>query len=391
MFKLPKVLVTDAQMRSSLAIIRSLGKAGLEVTAGEETRIATGMFSKYCKHTLVYLTPKNEGAFISSILEHIKANDYKVIFPATDLTVVPLVKRKKEFSKYTIVPYPSYEKLQKAMDKAQTLKLAMEYQVPFPKTFFVDTINDIEKIKNDVPYPAIIKPCTSYGSRGVTLCQSPEELSTKYEKIFAEYGPSMVQEYIPNGGELGVYALFNFDSEPRAVSVQRRIRTYPISGGPSTYRESIKNPEIIEIAFRLLKALKWTGIAMVEFRIDSRDHTPKLMEVNPRFWGSLNLSILSGVDFPYLLYKLYTEGDIKPVMDYKAGVKCRWVLPGDILWYLSSPNKIKNLPQFLEITNDDIMSFSDPGPTLGFILASMRYMFDLNMWKFILRKPIENR
>ena len=41
----------------------------------------------------------------------------------------------------------------------------------------------------------------------------------------------------------------------------------------------------------------------IEFRIDSRDGVPKIMEVNPRFWGSLQLSILSGVDFPYLLYK----------------------------------------------------------------------------------------
>jgi predicted ATP-grasp superfamily ATP-dependent carboligase len=137
--------------------------------------------------------------------------------------------------------------------------------------------------------------------------------------------------------------------------------------------------------------MKWRGVAMVEFRIDPRDNTPKLMEVNPRFWGSLHLSILSGVDFPHMLYKLEKEGDVSPVMDYRAGVKCRWLLPGDILWYASSPGKIKNLPRFLEITNDDIMSLDDPGPTFGFALATMRYMFDLNMWKFILRKPIEKR
>jgi predicted ATP-grasp superfamily ATP-dependent carboligase len=378
-------------MRSSLAIIRSLGKAGLDVTAGEETRIATGMFSKYCKHTLVYPEPKNEDTFISSLLENIKTNDYKVIFPATDPTVVPIVKRKKEFSKYTIVPYPDYDTLQKATDKALTIKIALQNEIPCPDTIFPDSIDDIEKIKDAIQYPVVIKPRTSFGSRGITLCRSPEELVSKYPEVCALFGPSMVQEYIPNGGELGVYALFSFDSEPRAVTVQRRIRSYPISGGPSTFRESINYPELIETAFRLLKALKWTGIAMVEFRMDPRDNTPKLMEVNPRFWGSLHLSILSGVDFPYLLYKMVTEGDIKPVMNYQAGIKCRWVLPGDIFWYLSSPHKIKNLPQFLEITNDDILSFRDPGPTIGFTLASMRFMFDRDMWKFMLKKPIEER
>ena len=102
----------------------------------------------------------------------------------------------------------------------------------------------------------------------------------------------LVQEYIPNGGELGVYTLFDNQSVPRALSVQRRLRSYPVSGGPSTLRETIRNDAsrlATDIAFRLLTKMQWTGVAMVEFRIDARDGMPKLMEVNPRFWGSLQL------------------------------------------------------------------------------------------------------
>ena len=136
-----------------------------------------------------------------------------------------------------------------------------------------------------------------------------------------------------------------------------------------------------------LKIMGWVGVAMVEFRVDSRDNVPKLMEVNPRFWGSLQLSILSGVDFPYLLYKMLTEGDVEPRMNYKENVECRWMLPGDILWFLSAPNKLKTIPEFLKFnTNYDILSLKDPGPTLGFILASLRYSLDLEMWKFVLRR-----
>jgi len=386
-----KVLVTDAQMRSSLAIIRSLGKAGLHVTAGEETRFATGAFSKYCKARIVYPDPKDEDAFVDFLLKKVRDETFDMIIPVTDSTVLPIVKRKKEFSKYTTVPYPDYDLMIKAIDKAQTLKIAAENGVPCPKTYPVADAGQLKDIKDELLYPVIIKPRTSYGSRGVTMCGSSEDLLSKYTAVAETYGPSVVQEYIPNGGEVGVYTLFNSDSEPRAVSVQRRLRSYPISGGPSTYRETIVYPELIETSFGLLKAMKWRGVAMVEFRIDPRDNTPKLMEVNPRFWGSLHLSILSGVDFPHMLYKLEKEGDVSPVMDYRAGVRCRWLLPGDILWYASSPGKIKNLPRFLEITNDDIMSLDDPGPTFGFALATMRYMFDLNMWKFILRKPIEKR
>ena len=128
---------------------------------------------------------------------------------------------------------------------------------------------------------------------------------------------------------------------------------------------------------------------MVEFKTDPRDNQPKLMEVNPRWWGSLQLSILSGVDFPYLLYKLVTEGDVEPVLDYKVGVRCRWLLPGDILWFLSAPSKFYNLPRFLRFErNDDIISRQDLGPTFGFLLASLRFAFDKDMWKFVVRRSL---
>jgi len=390
----PKVFVTDAQMRSSVAVIRSLGRRGLEVTGGEETRFTTGFFSKYCKHSVVYPSPKkNQDRFLEYVKELVTNNEYEVIFPMTDDTVIPIVKHKKEFSKHTIVPLPDYDILINAIDKAKTLRIAMENNIPCPKTHFINELSDIDDIKDNLVYPVIIKPAKGYGARGVELCKSYEELRLKSREVYAVHGSFLVQEYIPHGDEVGVYALFSFDSEPRAVTVQKRIRSYPVSGGPSTLRETIKDgitKEAVEIAFKLLKALRWVGVAMVEFRTDPRDGIPKLMEVNPRFWGSLQLSILAGVDFPYLLYKLVTEGDIEPVMDYKEDVKCRWLLPGDILWFLSAPNKIGNLREFCRFrTNYDIISFEDPGPTFGFMIATVRYLFDREMWKFIIRKPIK--
>jgi predicted ATP-grasp superfamily ATP-dependent carboligase len=211
-----------------------------------------------------------------------------------------------------------------------------------------------------------------------------------YKQLSQLYGSMLVQEFIPNGGEFGIYVLMNDDSEPRAYTAQRRIRSYPYYGGPSTLRETFQD-EVSErakgIAFSLLKAMKWRGVAMVEFRIDPRDNTPKLMEVNPRFWGSLQLSILSGVDFPWLYYTMLREGDVKPVMSYKSNVECRWLLPGDILWYVTTPGKLKNLPEFLRWKNNyDILSIEDPGPTIGFFLATVRYLFDKEMWNLVMRR-----
>lgn len=386
-----KVLITDAQMRNSLAIIRSLGCKGLEVTGAEETRFATGFFSKYCKDKIVYPSPhKYPDKFANCLLDVVRRDHYKVIFPVTDSTVIPIAKYKEEFSKYTLVPLPDYETLMYAMDKAETIRIARENGIACPKTYVIGGIEEIEAAKGKLQFPVVIKPRRSSGSRGLTLCQSSEELVLKYPEIVATYGPCMIQEYIPSGGEeLGVYTLLNFDSELRAVTVQRRLRSYPVSGGPGTFRETVKRPELVDIALRLLKVLQWSGVAMVEFKTDPRDNQPKLMEINPRWWGSLQLSILSGVDFPYLLYKLVTEGDIEPVLDYEIGVKCRWLLPGDILWFLSAQHKLRNLPKLLKYErNDDIISRTDLGPTFGFLLASLRFAFNKDMWKFVIRKPV---
>jgi carbamoylphosphate synthase large subunit len=58
-----------------------------------------------------------------------------------------------------------------------------------------------------------------------------------------------------------------------------------------------------EQGLALLKALKWHGVAMVEFRLRP-DGTPVFLEVNGRFWTSLALAVHAGADFPVLLAKL---------------------------------------------------------------------------------------
>lgn len=382
MKKSGNVFVLDAQMRSSLAIIRSLGGKGLKVTGGEETRYATGLFSRYCRHRKVYPSAyKETGSFAEYMLDEVRANQYDVIFPVTEATVLPIVERMDEFSKYTIVPYPDYSVLSRALDKINTVKIALENGIPCPKTYFMGRYGDrgFDELAGKIEYPVVIKP-GRYGSRGAVLCESIQDFNEKCREVDAKYGSFLVQEDVPSVGVIGVYTLFNQKSRPVALTVQQRIRSYPPSGGPGTLRQTIKDQKAVDIAIRLLSAMKWTGLARVEFCIDERDGSLKLLDVSPFFWGSLQLSILAGADFPYLLYKMAVGEELEPNLDYKEGVKCRWLLPGDILWFLSSRNKLKALPSFFSSnTADDIISLGDPGPSFGFFLALARYFSDKEM------------
>jgi len=383
------VLVTDASKRETLAIVRSLSKKGIAVTVGEDRKLCCSFFSKYIKNKIIYPNPaENPFSFIKSIYELVKRSKYDVIFPVDDQTTILFSKYKDKLSKYTKVPVADYETIMKGRDKAKTIKIAMGNGIPCPKTYFVDDIEEIRK--DEIEFPVVIKPRESSGARGIVYVNSLEELMREYKKVKKRYGTPLIQEYIPhNGGHYSVCALFNYDSEPRAIFVYKELRQYPITGGPATFSVSVEKTDVLKYAIKLLKAMKWYGVAHLDFLIDSRDKKPKLLEVNPRFWSSLELAILSGVDFPYLLYKMALDGDVETVTKYETGIKLRFLV-GDILWLLGTKNKLKALPEFLKFMDGSIgyaiWSLDDPKPIVGFILDNLLCMIKKDRREHILRQ-----
>ena len=386
------VLVLDAQARNSLAVIRSLGKRRLRVVGGEETAFAPGLFSRYCHGRFIYPSPYGAAErFTTALLEHVKSHRYSVLYPVTDATVTPVAQHYDLFSQYVRLPIPPLATLQRALDKRETILAARRHGIPHPRTFLVGEDGGLDDAVRAIPFPAVIKPARSFGSRGLAIVRDEAELRRAYAETAARYGSGLIQEHIPSAGEIGVSALLNFASEVRAICVHRRIRSYPVSGGPSTLRETIRRPDAVALAAEFLKKLEWWGVAMVEFRVDARDGVPKLMEVNPRFWGSLQLSILAGVDFPYLLHKLVTTGATDTVPDYRVGVKCRWLVPGDLLHFWASPQKWRLLPDFLKFYRRDMgydtFSLEDPLPSLALLATVLRFSMSKKMWAFVLRDP----
>ena len=362
-----KVLVLDGMWNKTLAAVRSLGQRGFHVTAGEWTRFATALFSRYCSRRVVYPSPVlAPEKFLDWLIAEIRTNSYDMVLPAELSTQMLLAKNRGDIERYTRFPFADHDQTSHVQDKAWLMRYAIENGIPCPGTLFPESVRSVEAMREEVAYPAVIKPRVSSGSRGIVYVKSPDDLVASYRTVHRKYPDPVIQEFISSGGAYGVGALLNFNSEPRASFVYRRLREYPVSGGPSTLRESVRNEEIRSLALDILKSLKWTGIAMVEFRVDSRDGRPKLLEINPRLWGSLWLAIRSGVDFPYLLYKMAVDGDVEPLHDYRPGVKCRWLIPGEFMHFLHNPRRFRLDPGFFSgDAEDDILSFDDPLPTVG--------------------------
>lgn len=290
-----------------------------------------------------------------------------------------IAKFKPRLENFTKVPLKDYSTIMKVNDKGYLMQVVSNLGIPVPKTYYFKDSSALTRLANKIDFPVVVKLRDSSSSIGISYVYSNEDLILKCKETISRFNLSpsnypIIQEYIRGDG-YGVSLLFN-QGDLRAKFTHKRLREYPITGGPSTFRVSVKHSKMESHAIKLLKYFNWHGVAMVEFKMDSETRKPILMEVNPRFWGSLNQAIRSGVDFPYLLYKMALEGDIKPVLNYEVGVKTKNVFI-DYIAIFSHIQKIKKIgliKQFFSFAYDDIISLDDPLPVLSFIRIGMKHV-----------------
>ena len=304
-------------------------------------------------------------------------------------TLLLLARYRSEISKYTYLIIPDLEKIEFVRDKRNLIRFAEARGIPTPKTFYAIPNPPMGEVESEkIPIPAVIKPRISSGSFGIVYVRKREDLIPSYQRVHARYPFPLVQEWIPDGGgTFGLSALFDEASNIKAAFIHKKLRMYPVQGGPSTLREGVEHPQVMELGLSLLKSLNWTGVGMVEFKVDPRDGVPKLMEVNPRFWGSLQLAIVSEVDFPYLILKMARGESFAPILRYPVGRRCRWLLFGDILHFLTNPHRFRLQPSFFRFfepkTFYDIISSEDPLPILGAMATFFTFLYDPEMKRFL--------
>ncbi|MCX7704073.1 MAG: ATP-grasp domain-containing protein, partial [Planctomycetota bacterium] len=170
----------------------------------------------------------------------------------------------------------------------------------------------------------------------------------------------------------------------------RRVREFPISGGPSTCRisEHIADAEVL--GGKILSAMKWDSLAMVEFRRDARTKSLHLMEINPRIWGSIALAITAGIDFPALALDAAMGYEIKQPM-WNEGVMCHWMF-GEILHFLKKGRPFSAFREafltFLGKNSDDIFDWNDFAPFLVSVISILLAPFSMKSFNDVFRRGI---
>jgi predicted ATP-grasp superfamily ATP-dependent carboligase len=387
----PTILVTDAGRGSAISIIRSLGRKGWHVIAADADPRSPGFRSRYAAERLCYPAPETAPReLVATLLQTARERQVDLIIPVTDAIILPLAGARDEFADVCALAMPDPAALDVVTNKLKTLELAERLGVPTPRTALVQSTREAAERGPALGWPIVLKPQNSrlYREQAVveafTVCyaENPERLAEQMAR-FEGRCPVLLQEYYCGSGQ-GVELLMH-EGRPLAAFQHKRLREVPVNGGASAFRESVPlDTELYRHSVRLLEALNWTGLAMVEFKVGAEG--PKLMEINGRVWGSLPLAVRSGMDFPARLAELYLYGPpVEPATEsrYRVGVRAR-NLELDMVWiasvlrgkrrypFLAMPSRREGMAALLGLLNPaykfDILSLDDPRPGLAEII-----------------------
>ena len=387
MIKDTEAIILDGEQKSALSAARSLGARGIRVITGSARKTAMTLYSRHTSETFLYPSPlEDKENFVLRMIEMCASRKEKpVLFAFSDATFLPLSRSREKILKVAHFMLPSRESIETAFDKSRTMELARRLDIPIPKTLILKTEADIKKNLHLVRFPAVVKPRHSVswkalrGVQGsVIFAQNRSHLGHTVTSIQKETGElPIIEEYI-SGEEWGVEIVAK-NGEVLQWFAHRRIRSLAPTGGASVVKESMILPPDLKVhSEKLIKKLVWNGVAMIEFKRDqTRGNQALLLEINGRFWGSLPLAVRSGIDFPYLYFRLAQgEGEQVAPQIYTAGVITRHFL-GDVKHLLSVffsrdamrahafPSRGKALKDFFSPpprTHDDVFSLSDPKP-----------------------------
>ncbi len=382
------VLVLDGNQNQAVAGVRSLAHAGHSPYAAESRGWSKAGWSRSSAGSFRYPAPQMQvDAFIAALCGFVRQAPGTLVLPMTEATTLPVSShRDRLISAGARLVLPDHQDVLRAFDKQVTTSLAESLGIAVPKTITVVGLEQARDLARSIRYPVVLKPRASEelstagkvrtGGRP-RYARDAAQFDAAYDHISERSSAVLVQEFV--GGEgTGYFALMHH-GELRAEFAHRRIRDVHPTGSGSAVRVSIEpDPEIRKCSLAILSALRWHGVAMVEYRLQA-GFPPVFMEVNGRFWNSLALACYAGVDFPALLARMAEKGDVEVSAGYRSGVRCRWLV-GDVrhlveVWkgpppgYPGTyPGRLRTLVDVLTPvpgTYHDLFQWNDPLPELA--------------------------
>lgn len=290
-------IVTDVRYRMSLAVIRDLGERGVRVVCCErgDRTLPLGSCSRYCAEARTLPAEGYADALLSLCEELYRAEGDKPALLAVGAgTLAELVRPgfPERLRAVAGLLLPEKTALDTLNDKEAVTSLGRELGIPTPESFTPES----------AAFPCVVKPrCgEKFGlsaAERYRIVKTPGELAASRERFRALTGEEpVIQQYLPGRG-LGCSVLAENGAVLRSIC-HLRVREYPITGGPSSCCQALRNEKLEAYAARLVEKTGFSGLCMVEFKLDDRGQ-PRLLEVNPRVWGTYPLTRAAKAGFSW--------------------------------------------------------------------------------------------
>ena len=316
----------------SIAAVRALSRAGYHVVVTQTRKDVQAAppvsVSKHCAEFRWIDGHVTDTEYKKRLISVLRDYEKPILFCVGAVTLNLVAAQRKEFSNVADFLVASQSVLDQLNDKEIVHERAEKLGIPVPKQY---TDNQPDN------FPVVIKPhCgEKFGLKAAdryAVAHNTEEYHAIMTKMRQYDSQPLVQQKIEGVGA-GVSLLLDKEGNLICALCHRRIREYPITGGPSTCCESFYDETMIQQAYQLLYSFGFVGFGMVEFK----GHC--VLEVNPRIWGSFPMT--EATESPFVAqYARAASGEAVPYTpkDYTIGVRMRFFLNDTvaILHYLKS-------------------------------------------------------
>ena len=372
-FQGKRILLLDGITSQSIEYAKAFNALGCDTTVLCNDIFDAAYASRQPKHKIIGVSSSSDLAGTEQwILKLVESDQYDVVLCFTEYSARILTEHKGELSKHARIAINDRSVFDKAQDKNEVMRICMGNGIPCPGTFFgVETASDIE---NEIRFPVILKPSHGFGSHGIHIAQNRRELSDIVNRYSLRLTETVIQEYIPKGSlNVSENMFIDRNGEIKISFTYASYRFYPLDGGSGVLNVTIDRKDVHETAAKVARLFHLRGPIGIDMIVDSRDDTPKVLEINLRPIACAKVGFLAGVNQAQQILEDFFSDSVTPMMDYKSDVRVRRSQI-DIMWFLKSPDRFRTKPSWFDWKNttDQLFSWSDPLPWFSFWVYGIR-------------------
>ncbi len=377
--KTPAVLLGDLNMLRCFAGT----DVPVEVAASDPEEVT--LKSRHCAKSRI-IAPFAEVDRVLDDLERIGRDypDKPVLYYGNDAQLLVISRHRQRLGRWFRFQMPAPDLIEALVDKSQFAELAPRAGIPVPATANSREATSADQILERVPLPCVIKPnChigwyamrRAGGPQKALRADTPEEFRRLYEEVLGHTNDFVVQQFIPGGEDL-IYSFHAYiDAKGRSLGhyVGKKIRTYPMQAGVSTYLELIEDPRVVALGLDIVDRLGFSGPVKIDMKRDPRDDRFYVLELNPRYNLWHYLGARSGINLPLAAHADLSGQPVEPQTGYRTGV--RWLSFGnDFRSFIRDyrPNGGVSIGDYLGSLRSekvyDVFAWDDPVPWAASVL-----------------------